>query len=91
MTAHDDVAHLEHVDRKLDGREAIEVRVHDNVGHVAVHEHLAGGQAHDLVGRHAAVRAPDPQVVGPLLSGQPGEEIRILPGHVVGPAAVVGE
>ena len=40
---------------KLDDREAIQVGVDDHIGHVAVYENLAGQQAHDLIGRHAAV------------------------------------
>ena len=48
--------------------------MHDDVGHVAVHEDLAGVEPGDLVGRHAAVSAADPHVLGRLLLRQAGEE-----------------
>ena len=60
---HEDVLDLEQVDRELDHRQAVEVGVHDHVGDVAVHEHLARRQAEDLVGGHARVGAADPQVL----------------------------
>jgi hypothetical protein len=59
--------HLQHVDRELHDGQAVEVGVHHHVGHVAVHEDLARLQAGDLVGRHAAVRAADPQVLARLI------------------------
>ena len=37
-----DVLDLEPLHRELDGRERIEVGVHDDVGHVAMHKHLTG-------------------------------------------------
>ena len=64
---HDDVLDLQHVGRELDHRQAVQVRVHDDVGDVAVHEQLARHQADDLVGRHPAVGAADPQVLRRLL------------------------
>ena len=63
----DDVLDLEHVDGELHHRQAIEVGMHDDVGDVAVDEHLARRQADDLVGRHAAVGAADPEVFRRLL------------------------
>ena len=79
------------VDGELDDREAVQVGVDDDVGDVAVDEHLAGQQADDLVGRHAAVGAADPEVLRRLLAGQPAEELGVLPGHLGGPGAVVRE
>ena len=67
VAADDDVLDLQHVDGVLQHREAVEVGVDDDVGDVAVDEQLAGQQADDLVGRHAAVRAADPQVLRRLL------------------------
>ena len=78
VPADDDVADLQHVDRELDHREAVEVGVHDHVRDVAVDEELARQQADDLVGRHAAVGAADPQVLGRLLARKLGEELRVL-------------
>ena len=87
----DDVPHLQHIDGELHHREAVEVGVDDDVGDVAVDEHFAGQQADDFVGRHAAVRAADPQILGVLLLGERGEEARLPRFDFRGPCAVVGE
>jgi hypothetical protein len=73
-----DVLHLEHLDGELDGRQRVEVGVHDDVGDVAVHEHLARLQAGDLVGGHAAVGAAYPHELGRLLLREAGEEAGAL-------------
>src|SRR5262249_2903879 len=91
MTAHNDVLHAQHVDSVLHGRQAIQIGMYDYVGHVAMHEHLAGQQSDDLIGRYPAVRAADPQVLGRLLAGQPTKEIRIVPRHFGSPSLVVVE
>ena len=91
VAAHDDVLDLEHVDRVLQHRQAVQIGVHDDVGDVAVDEQLARPQADDLVGRHAAVRAADPQVLRQLLRRQRPEEVGIVIGDAAGPAAVVVE
>jgi hypothetical protein len=88
VTAHDDVTDLQHVDRKLNDRQAVQVAVHDHVRDVAMNEDFPGQQAEDLIGRHAAVGAPDPQVPRRLLSRQPGEEIGIGARHELGPGAI---
>ena len=49
---HDDVAHLECVDRASDDLQRVEVGVGHDVGDVAMHEHVARQQANELVGRH---------------------------------------
>jgi hypothetical protein len=58
-----DVFDLEDIDGELDHRQAVEIGVHDDVGDVAVDEQLARQQTDDLVGRHARIRAADPQVL----------------------------
>ena len=50
--------------------------MHDDVGDVAVDEQLAGHQADDLVGGHAAVRAADPEVAAAPAAAQALEEVR---------------
>ncbi len=65
--------------------------MHDDIGDVAVHEELARGEVDDLVGRHAAVRASDPEVARSLLPRQSGEEIGIASSDALGPRAVVFE
>ena len=63
----------------------------DYVGDVAMDEELARAQADDLVRRHAAVGAADPQVRRRLLRGQPLEKVRIALVDALRPRAVVGE
>ena len=62
--------------------------MHHDVRDVAVHEHLARPLAGDLVCRHAAVGAADPQAGGRLDRGQVLEERRLLRAHALGPAAI---
>ena len=50
----------------------------DDVGDVAVHEDLARREPDDLVRRHPAVRAADPEVLGRLPLGEIGEEPGVL-------------
>jgi hypothetical protein len=91
VAADDDVAHRQHVDRELQGGEAVQVGMDHDVGDVAVDEHLARRQADDLIRRHPAVRAADPEVARRLLARQALEEVRLAPGRLGGPGAVVGE
>ena len=65
--------------------------MHDHVGDVAVHEELAGHQADDLVGRHAAVGTADPQVGGRLLRGERLEEVGVALDDPPRPQLVVFE
>ena len=88
VAADHDLGDREHVDGVLQRRQAVQVGVHDEVRHVTVHEHLAGIGAGDLVGRHAAVGAPDPQVARCLLCRQAAEEPGVAPDHVGRPQAV---
>ena len=74
MAHHHEVFDAQLVHRVLDGGQAVQVGRHHHVGHVAVHKHLAWLQAGDLVGRHPAVGATDPHVLGLLLRQQAGEE-----------------
>jgi hypothetical protein len=87
----DDVLDLERVDRELDHRQRVEVRVRNHVGDVAVHEHVARQQPDELVGRHPAVGAADPQVLRRLLVEQAREEARAAAFHALGPADVLVE
>ena len=76
---------------ELHHRQAVQVAVHDHVGDVAMDEQFARQQADDLVRRHAAVGAADPQVLGPLLPRQVGEEVRTAAADALGPGPVVVE
>ena len=91
VAADDDVAHAQQVDRELQHRQAVQVGVHDEVGDVAVHEHFARREAGDLVGRHPAVRAADPEELGRLLVREAAEEFRVGGPHVLRPGTVALE
>jgi hypothetical protein len=81
----------QHLDGVLDHGEAIEVRVHDEIGDVAMNEEFAWLQSHDLIGRNAAVRAADPEILGRLLFGQLLKKVRLAGTDVVRPSSVVVE
>jgi hypothetical protein len=91
MPHHHDVLHLEVIHRKLDDRQRVQVRVHHHIGHIAMHKHLARIQPRDFIGRHAAVRTANPEVLGRLLVRQLGEKTRALQLHAGSPVAVVVE
>jgi hypothetical protein len=91
MAADDDVLHAEHVHRVLQHRQAAEVVVHHQVRDIAVHEQFTRRQAHDLVRRHPAVGASDPQVARLLLRHEFAEEPGPGGDHARGPGAVLRE
>lgn len=91
MATDDDVSHLEYIDGILEHREKIHVRVCDDVCNVTVHKDLAWIQVDDLVGRHARVRASDPQNLGLLLLFQLGKESGALLFSLDGPGLVLAE
>jgi len=63
----------------------------DDVGDVSVHEHLARLEPGDDVGRHARIRAADPQVFRTLQFGQAAEVIRVVGTDAVGPQPVAAD
>ena len=79
---------MEHVDGELQRRQAIEIGVHDDVGDIAMDEDLAGREVDDLVRRHAAVRAADPEIARRLLLLEVGEEIGLAGAQIGGPGVV---
>ena len=89
VPAHDDVLDPQRLDGELQHRHAVEVGRIDDVRDIAVHEHLAGLEAGDDVGRHAAVGAADPQVLGGLQGGQAVEVARVGSGSFPCPPAVL--
>src|SRR5688572_30293549 len=88
VAAHHDVAHPQHLDPVLEHAQDVHVGVDDDVGHVAMDEHLARLPADDAVGRQAAVRAADPQELRRLLVAQAVEEAGIGGAHPRGPLPV---
>src|SRR6185437_1337380 len=91
MPADDRVLDAQHLDGILQYREAIEVGVHDEISDIAMDEDLARGQADNLIRRHAAVGAADPEVFRCLLRGQSLEEFRLLADGAGRPLAVIGD
>ncbi len=91
MADDDDVPDLQHVGRELDHRQAVEVGVDDDVGDVAVDEELARREIDEVVRRHAAVGAADPEILRRLLLQEAGEEAGPRGFHLLRPPAVVLE
>ena len=89
MAADNDVSDLQHIDSILDHGKTVWIVERDYVRNVAVHEKLSGQQAYDLVRRHAAVSAADPQVFRRLLTGESFEESGVSRVHFADPLAVV--
>src|SRR5271165_4904552 len=89
MAANDDVPNLEHVNGELHHTKAVEIRMHNEVCHVAMHEQFAGREANDLVCRHATVSTPDPEIIRQLLPRKLAEEIRISLQNLISPDSVV--
>lgn len=67
VTAHNYVTNLQHIDRELKYRQAVEVSVDHYVRNVAVDEKFPRKEADELSCRHATVGTSDPQVAGSLL------------------------
>ncbi len=67
VSADDHVLDAQHVDRELQGRQAVQIGMHHHIGDVAVDEHLAGRETGHLIRWHPRIRAADPQVLGRLL------------------------
>ena len=88
VAADNDSTNAKDLDGVLQHRQAVEVRMHYDIGDVAVNEHLTGRQVDDLVGRHAAVGAADPKNLGLLLLGEIGEIVRVDLFQTVGPHPV---
>jgi len=83
------VTNAQHVDSELHNGKTIKVCMDHQVGHVAMHEHLAGLQPNELSGRHATVRTTDPQVARILLFGERMKKFRILRLDPLGPESVL--
>ena len=91
VSTHDDMADFENFDGKLHDREAVEVRMHDQIGDIPMDQQFTGQQPDDFIGRHPAVRASDPQIGRRLLAGELQEKFRVLLLNALGPFPVVGE
>ena len=89
VTADDDVFYLKNIDRKLHHGERVKVRVNDHIGHIAVHEDIPRCKTHEFLGRHATIRAADPEVLWSLLNGEILKELRVFGDEIPGPFLVV--
>ena len=78
VSAHDNMFHFQNIDRELNGRQTVKVRMYDDVRNISMDEHLPRQKSHDLVCRHPTVGAPDPEILRSLLSGETGEERWVL-------------
>jgi hypothetical protein len=61
VTANDHMLDFEDIHRILENREAIHVRMDNQVRHITVNKQLSGKQADDLIRRDSAVRTTDPK------------------------------
>lgn len=57
LTADNDVLYLQDLNRVLNDRETVQVRVAHHVGDVPVHKDFAGTELQNLFGRNTRVRA----------------------------------
>ena len=89
MASDDDVLNIKLPDSELEHGVGVEVGGGDLVADVAVHEHLAGAEADDLVGRDTAVSASDPEELGLLGTSDSLEVLGILGKLVSDPLLVV--
>ena len=89
MPDHQDVLHLQYVDRELQHGEVVGVLRRSEIGDVSVNEELTGIEADDLVGGHPAIGAADPQILRRLLALEPLEEVRVGGDLSLRPDAVV--
>ncbi len=64
MPADDDVFHLEDLDRILDDRKTVQIRMYHHIRDVAVHKYFARLKTGYLIGGNPTVRTPDPEILG---------------------------
>lgn len=88
VTTYDDVFDLENIDGVLQYSENIKIGFLHDVSDVAMHENFSGREAGDLVGRHAAIGASDPQVFRRLLIGKALEKVRVALDDRFGPVLI---
>ncbi len=85
-----DVLHLQDVDGELQDGQVVGILRRREIGDVAVDEQLAGIEIDDLVRRHAAVGAADPEIFGRLLAFEAAKEVAVLGDLALCPLAIVG-
>lgn len=63
--------------------------MHDQVGHVAMHEQLSRRKVDNLIRGHSTIGTTDPQIGGRLLLGKVEKKLRILRPDARGPSLIV--
>src|SRR5687768_15195195 len=91
MPANNNVAHLQDIDGELHHRQTIQVRVHHQVRDVAMNKQFPWRQSHNLVRRHPAIRASDPEIFRRLLPRQLEEKLRLYLPNPFRPGSVLRE
>ena len=91
MPAYDDVLYIQQLYGIIDDAHHIEVGIYYEVGDVAVHKYIAGFEAHDFIGRYAAVGAADVEIIGRLIGSQLFKKVGILRHLAFHPKAVILE
>src|SRR5690606_41625146 len=91
MAAHDDMFYIKVPDGIVDYGMNIEVDGRNQVGDVAVYNHLTGTKSHHFLRRHPTVATPNVQVVGILVPGQVFKKICVCTFFLFDPALVVIE
>jgi hypothetical protein len=89
MSADDHMLDPKHIDRVLEDRKAIHVRMDDQISDIAMDEKLAGQQSDDFIRRHSTIGASDPEESRALLADERFKESRIPPNHPPGPHSIV--
>ncbi len=89
VPCHNNILNFEMLNRILDYSEHINVRGRSNVGHIPMHENLAGLESHDLVSRHTRVGAANPQVFWNLHFYQFGEVVLLVLNALLRPIPIV--
>jgi hypothetical protein len=88
---HHDRLDLQNLHGELQYRQAVEIGMKHEIGHISMDKHLARQEADDLVRGNPTVGAADPEILRRLLLSQAREELRVLRQHTYRPCPVVGE
>src|SRR5690554_4870838 len=88
MANHKHMLDLQHLYGELQNRQAVKICVNDDVSNIPVHKKLARRHIYNLVGRHSAISAANPQVFRCLLIRQTMKKLRIIGSDGIRPGPV---